>query len=203
MPTIRLATEDDAESLLAIYSPFCSADSHVSFEFEAPSVEELRRRIAETLKRYPWLVADDSGTILGYAYAGMHSARAAYQWSVNVSVYVAEGRRGSGIGRALYTSLFAMLRLQGYVQACAGATLPNPASVGLHEAMGFEPVGVYRQVGFKAGAWHDTIWMQRPLAERPGRPAPSLSLAEARKLPGWDPAMAAGLACLQPSGDSA
>jgi phosphinothricin acetyltransferase len=197
MPTIRLADEDDAAQVRAIYAPFCSDDSHVSFEFEVPTVEEIRRRIASTLERYPWLVCDDSGVILGYAYAGAHSARAAYQWSVNVSVYIAEGRRGWRIGRALYTSLFAGLRLQGYANVYAGATLPNPASVGLHEAMGFEPVGVYRQVGFKAGAWQDTTWMQRALGERPARPEPPLSLAEAQGIPGWAAAIESGLGLIR------
>ena len=192
MPTIRLATEEDAEQIRAIYAPFCAPDSHVSFEFEVPTVEEIRRRIAGTLERHPWLVRDDSGVVLGYAYAGAHSARAAYQWSVNVSVYIAEDRRGRGIGRALYTSLFACLRLQGYVNAYAGASLPNPASVGLHEAMGFEPVGVYRQVGFKAGTWHDTIWMQRALGDRPSRPDPPSGLVEAQQLPEWAAAIEAG-----------
>jgi L-amino acid N-acyltransferase YncA len=201
MPTIRLATVDDAEQVRGIYAPFCAADSHVSFEFEPPTVEEMGRRIAETLARFPWLVCDEGGVVLGYVYAGTHSARAAYQWSVNVSAYIAEGRRGRGIGRGLYTSLFAILALQGYVNAYAGATLPNPASVGLHESMGFESVGVYRQVGFKCGAWHDTMWMQRALGERPARPEPPLTLAEARGLPGWTEAIEAGLALIRPPRD--
>ncbi len=199
--SIRLAIEDDAEQVRAIYAPFCGPDSAVSFEVQPPTIEEMGRRIARTLERYPWLVLDDSGLVLGYVYAGMHSERAAYQWSVNVSAYIAEGRRGSGIGRALYTSLFAILRLQGFVNAYAGATLPNPGSVGLHSAMGFEPVGVYQQVGFKCGRWNDTMWMQRALGERPGRPEPPLSLAEAQALPGWAAAIEAGLGLIRPSRD--
>jgi hypothetical protein len=101
----------------------------------------------------------------------------------------------------LYTSLFAILTLQGYVNAYAGATLPNPGSVGLHEAMGFEPVGVYREVGFKCGAWHDVFWMQKALVERPSRPDPPLSLAEAQRLPGWSAAIDAGLGLIRPSRD--
>jgi L-amino acid N-acyltransferase YncA len=202
MPTIRLATVDDAEEVRGIYAPFCASDSHVSFEFEPPTIEEMAQRISQTLERWPWLVFDDSGAILGYVYAGLHSGRAAYQWSVNVSAYIAEGRRGSGIARGLYTSLFAILKLQGYVNAYAGATLPNPASVGLHSAMGFEPVGVYREVGFKAGKWHDTVWMQRALGERPSRPEPPLSLMEARVLPEWSAAIEAGLPLIRPSPDA-
>lgn len=202
MPTIRLATEDDADQVRAIYAPFCAPDSHVSFEYEPPTVEEMRRRLAETLGRYPWLVCDEGGVVLGYVYAGMHSARAAYQWSVNVSAYVAASRRGSGIGRGLYTSLFAILRLQGFVNAYAGATLPNPASVGLHESVGFEPVGVYREVGFKCGAWHDVLWMEKALVERPASPSTPMSLAEARALPGWSAAIETGLGLIRPSRDA-
>jgi L-amino acid N-acyltransferase YncA len=197
MPTIRLATVADSDQVRRIYAPFCEDDSPVSFEVEPPTVEEMGRRIARTLERHPWLVCDAGGEILGYVYGSVHRERAAYGWSVDVSAYIADGRRGSGIGRALYTSLFALLRLQGYVNAYAGATLPNPGSVGLHLAMGFEPVGVYREVGFKGGAWHDVAWWHRALGERPDRPEPPLSLEEARALPGWGPAIAAGVPLLR------
>jgi L-amino acid N-acyltransferase YncA len=198
MPIFRLATEADADQIRRIYAPFCQEDSPISFEYETPSLEEIKRRIARTLERLPWLVCDEGGEVLGYVYAGIHSDRAAYGWSANVSAYIAVGRRGSGLGRALYTSLFALLNLQRYVNIYAGITLPNPASVGLHEAMGFKPVGVYHKVGFKCGAWQDVGWWQRPLGDRPDRPAPTLTLAEARVLPGWRPALEAGLALLRP-----
>ena len=200
MPTIRLANEDDAGQVRRIYAPFCGEGSPVSFEVEPPTLEEMRRRIARTLERHPWLVLDEEGTVAGYVYAGPHQDRAAYRWSVNVSAYIAGGRRGSGIGRALYTSLFALLKLQGYVNAFAGATLPNPGSVGLHRAMGFEPIGVYREIGFKCGAWHDVVWWQLALVDRPDRPEPPLALAEARALPGWEAAIEAGLPLLRRGG---
>lgn len=198
MPTIRLATETDAGPAREIYAPSCAATSHVSFEFEPPSVEEMRRWIGKTLERFPWLVVEEGDEILGYAYAGPHSERAAYAWSVNVAVYVGEGRRRSGVGRALYTSLFAVLRLQGLVNAYAGVTLPNPGSVGLHQALGFEPVGTYRGVGYKAGAWRDVTWWSLALVERPGRPDPPLTLEEARRLTGWGEAIRSGLPSLLP-----
>jgi L-amino acid N-acyltransferase YncA len=116
---------------------------------------------------------------------------------VDVSVYVHERARRHGVGRALYTSLFALLRLQGFYAAHAGITLPNPASVGLHEALGFVPVGVYRSVGYKMGAWHDVGWWQLPLRERTGEPAPPLTLAEAQTRPEWPSALAAGLSDLR------
>jgi phosphinothricin acetyltransferase len=162
-PQIRLASEDDADQVRAIYAPFCADDSPVSFEVVPPSVEEMKGRIARTLDHFPWLVCEAAEEILGYVYAGPHSERAAYRWSVNTAIYIRPGRRRSGVGRALYASLFAVLRLQGYVNAYAGSTLPNPGSVGLHTAMGFEPVGVYRGVGYKAGAWHDVAWWQLAL----------------------------------------
>jgi L-amino acid N-acyltransferase YncA len=112
MPTIRLATEDDADQIRRIYAPFCLDDSHVSFEVEPPTPEEIARRIAKILQGYPWLVAEEGGEVLGYAYACPHRERAAYVWSVDVAVYIDQGRRGSGVGRALYTSMFAALPLQ-------------------------------------------------------------------------------------------
>src|SRR5690348_10479220 len=163
-PTIRLATEDDAAQILEIYAPFC-LDTTVSLETEPPSLDEMRRRMTKTLPSFPWLVCDEAGLVLGYAYASKHRERAAYVWSVDVSVYVCEGRRRGGLGRALYTSLFAILRLQGYYNALAGVTLPNPGSEGLHRAMGFQPVGVYRNIGHKRGGWHDVAWSQLALRD--------------------------------------
>ena len=164
MPTIRLATEDDADQIRRIYAPFCADDSHVSFEVEPPTSEEIAPADREDPGGYPWLVGEEAGEVLGYVYAGPHSERAAYVWSVNVAAYIDPGA-GSGVGRALYTSLFAALRLQGFVNAYAGVALPNPASVGLHRAMGFEPVGTYRGVGYKAGEWRDVAWFGRMLRE--------------------------------------
>jgi phosphinothricin acetyltransferase len=196
---IRLATGDDAGAIRDIYAPFCDGSSHVSFEVEAPSVEEIRRRIAKTLEKYPWLVAEEDGAILGYVYAGQHRERAAYRWSVDVSVYIGQVRRRSGVGRGLYRSLFEALKLQRFVTAFAGATLPNDASVGLHRAMGFEEVGVYRKVGFKAGAWHDVIWWRLPLQESPAAPGEPLTMEQAAQLDGWEDALASGRKLIRPS----
>lgn len=192
---IRLASEADAAEIAAIYAPFCR-ETPVSFETEAPTVDEMQRRIAKRLKSYPWLVCEDDGNVLGYAYASQHRERAAYRWSVDVSVYIREGHRGSGLGRALYTSLLAVLRLQGFHSALAGATLPNPRSIALHEGMGFEPVGTYRNIGFKCGKWHDVRWWQLTLRDAEGDPSEPLNLRQARELPGWAAALAAGSALL-------
>jgi phosphinothricin acetyltransferase len=188
---IRMASEADAAVIAEIYAPFC-LETPVSFETEAPTVEEMRSRIRKTLKTYPWLVCDDDGIVVGYAYAGQHRERAAYRWSVDVSVYIREGHRCSGMGRALYTSLLAVLQLQGFHSALAGATLPNPGSVALHEGMGFELVGTYQNIGFKCGKWHDVRWWQRKLAANDGDPSEPLDLRQASALHGWEAALAAG-----------
>jgi phosphinothricin acetyltransferase len=189
-PTIRLATPADAEQVHAIYFPYCHTP--ISFEMEPPSVEEMRSRLAKVLVQYPWLLCEDSGEVLGYAYATQHRERAAYRWSVDTALYVRQGRQRRGVGRALYTSLLAVLPLQGYINAYAGVTLPNPASVGLHEAMGFQPVGVYRHVGFKCGAWHDVAWFQRLLPPRSDDPPPPRRLEEIRHRAEWAEALQAG-----------
>jgi L-amino acid N-acyltransferase YncA len=194
--TIQLATLEDAEQVQAVYAPYC--DTPVSFELGPPSVEEVRGRLAKVTGQYPWLVCKDGGDLLGYAYATQHRERAAYRWSVDTSVYVRQGRQRRGLGRALYTSLLAVLPLQGFVNAYAGVTLPNPASVGLHTAMGFLPVGVYRQVGFKCGAWHDVAWFQRPLRTPPAEPPVLGRLEDLRQTAEWLEALHSGLRFLRP-----
>jgi L-amino acid N-acyltransferase YncA len=163
---IRIATPADAAAVAAIYDPIVR-DTAISFETEPPGETEMRARIEKTLAGLPWLVAEDAaGTLCGYAYASRHRERAAYQWSVDVTVYVREDRRGQGAGRALYGRLLPLLAKLGYCQAFAGIALPNDGSVGLHESMGFEAIGVYRDVGFKHGAWRDVGWWQKPLGAR-------------------------------------
>jgi phosphinothricin acetyltransferase len=189
--TIRLATPDDAQEVQAIYAPYCHTP--ISFEMDPPSVQEMRGRLAKVLGQYPWLLCEDGGEVLGYVYATQHRERAAYRWSVDTAVYVRQGRQRRGVGRALYVSLLAMLPLQGYVNAYAGVTLPNLPSVGLHEAMGFQPVGVYRQVGFKCGAWYDVAWFHRSLQPRPEEPPPPKPLEEVRHTATWMEALSRGV----------
>src|SRR5687767_1173866 len=128
--TFRLARPDDAAAILAIYAPYCEA-STVSFEVVAPTIEQMADRIEKVLARYPWLICELDGRAAGYVYASQHRERAAYRWAVDVAVYVADTCRRRGVGQALYSTLFSMLRAQGYFKALAGITLPNPASVGL------------------------------------------------------------------------
>jgi phosphinothricin acetyltransferase len=168
---IRLATTDDAARIAAIYGPFCTS-TVVSFEVEAPSPAEMAARIDTVTRQYPWLVLDEDFGVVGYAYANRHRDRAAYMWSVDTAVYLAPEARGRGVGRALYGKLFALLVAQGYYKAYAGVTLPNAASVGLHQALGFTQVGVYRGVGYKFGAWHDVAWFERALQPERIEPPP-------------------------------
>lgn len=160
---VRFATADDAPAILSIYAPFCRPDSRVSFEFEPPSEAVMRGRILETTRVYPWLVLEREGRVAGYAYASRHHERQAYTWSVNTSIYMQEAARGSGAGRRLYERLFDVLAELGYVNAFAGISLPNPASQALHRSCGFEPVALYRRVGFKGGEWIDVAWYQKVL----------------------------------------
>jgi phosphinothricin acetyltransferase len=159
----------DSAACAAIYRPFVT-DSYVSFEEEPPDREEFARRIERLSQSYPWLVAEDDGAVIGYAYASAHRERAAYRWAADVAVYVDERARRNGVGRALYSALFGLLARQGVQSVCAGVSLPNDASVGLHEALGFRPVGVYRRIGWKRGAWWDVGWWQLQLADGDGPP---------------------------------
>jgi phosphinothricin acetyltransferase len=174
---IRLATAADAAAVRAIYAPIIE-ETVISFELTVPPVAEIAARITDRQPAHPWLVAcaPSSGEVLGYAYAGRFSGRAAYDWSVETSVYVASSSRGEGVGRWLYGALLELLTVQGYRQAMAGIALPNAASVALHERFGFEPVGVYRAAGWKFDAWHDVGWWQRSLAPALDLPAPIVPL---------------------------
>lgn len=193
---IRLATERDAEAIQRIYAPFV-LHTAVSFEMEPPGVDEMRSRILKILARLPWLVCELKGNVIGYAYASFHRERAAYGWSVDVTVYIHEEFRRHGVGKALYASLFQVLRLQGFYNAYAGVTLPNPGSTGLHEAMGFTPVGVYRSVGYKLGRWHDVGWWQLALRDHSTAPAALADIASVAAGAEWEAAIGSGLAALR------
>lgn len=159
---IRFATENDVEKILAIYAPFIK-DSAVSFETEVPSLESFRARFNEICETYPWLICEVDNAIAGYAYASSHRSRCAYGWSADVTVYVDPKFHRKNVGRTLYLRLFEILRQQGFYNAFAGITLPNPGSTGLHEALGFTKVGVYKKVGYKQSTWHDVVWYQLEL----------------------------------------
>jgi L-amino acid N-acyltransferase YncA len=167
---IRLANREDASQVAAIYRPFCEENS-VSFETDAPDAVEMAARIERANRRYAWLVDEVDGAVAGYAYASPHRERAAYRWVVEVTVYIHERFRGRGVGRGLYTELFARLRGQGLFKAYAGILVPNPASQAFHESMGFTLVGIYRKIGYKLGAWRDVAWWQLELLPEVDSPA--------------------------------
>lgn len=179
-PNIRVATAGDAAAIADIYAPVVT-DTHVSFETTPPTPETMEDRISDTLSQFPWLVCEMDGAIRGYAYARPHNERPAYQWGVDVSVYVADGWRRNGLARGLYRSLFSILRRQGFYTAYAVIALPNPASVAFHEALGFERVGLYESAGFKRGAWHDVGHWERQLEDHETPPSPPTPFAEFRR----------------------
>jgi L-amino acid N-acyltransferase YncA len=169
MVQVRDASAADAEACAAIYAPYVT-DSAITFEIDPPGRAEMAARIAQAQSTHAWLVVEDEDRVIGYAYGGPMKPRAAYRWSCEVSVYLEPGRRRTGAGRALYEALFARLTARGYRTAVAGMTLPNPASEGLHKSLGFEPIGTYRNIGWKLDTWHDVAWVQRPLAILPDPP---------------------------------
>lgn len=172
---VRLATAADAAAIAAIYRPYVT-DTVVSFETEPPDETVMRGRIEAGDDLYPWLVAcGEGGGVLGYASAGAFRTRPAYRFTVETSIYLARAAVGHGLGRRLYQALIDTLVAQGFAQAIGAITLPNPASVALHERLGFTPVGTYRDVGWKFGSWHSVGLWQRslaPLDDGPRDPRP-------------------------------
>ena len=166
---VRDATAEDAAACAAIYAPYVT-DTAITFEYDPPTAAEMVRRIAAAQRAHAWLVLEEEGRAVGYAYAGPFKERAAYQWSAEVSVYVEAGRRRSGSGRLLYEALFARLADRGFRTLVAVMTLPNDASEGLHRALGFEAVGTLRRVGWKHGRWRDVAWAQRRIGRDDGPP---------------------------------
>ena len=169
---VRLATEDDAAACAAIYAPYVT-DTAITFELVPPTADDFAARIATANERHAWLVLEDGGRVVGYAYGGTYLPRPAYRWACEVSIYLEMGRRRTGAGRRLYEALLARLAERGYLTFIAGMTLPNPASEGLHRALGFERVGVYRRIGYKFGRWHDVAWTQLILPAPDDPPEPT------------------------------
>lgn len=173
--TFRLATTSDVEGIRAIYGPVVE-NTVTSFEMEVPSLSDMENRVTSTLTTYPWIVACINNTVAGYAYGCQLRSRAAYSWSAETSVYIHPDHIGQGLGKQLYTKLFALLEAQGFKNAFAGSSLPNPGSVHLHTKMGFKEIGVYENIGYKNGVWVDVIWWQRPIGEKSANNAPPIPL---------------------------
>jgi L-amino acid N-acyltransferase YncA len=171
---IRPATAADAVACAEIYAPYVNGTS-ITFEIEPPTAGQFAKRIADCQATHEWLVATRNGAVIGYAYGHRFAERAAYNWSCETSIYLAQAVHRQGVGRALYEQLLGNLEAQGYRRAFAGITLPNDSSIGLHHAFGFQPAGCYRRVGWKDGAWHDVAWMQRDLQLAEIDPPPRIS----------------------------
>lgn len=182
--TIRLAKPADAAAIAALYAPYVQ-ETAITFEAEPPSAETFRQRMAAVLEHAPWLVAEDGALLLGYAYATRFRDRAAYRWTMEVAIYVAQDNRKEGLGKALYARLFEALGVQGYRTLIAGVTLPNPASIALHEGFGFEAIGTFPRVGYKFGAWHDVGFWSKALLPAIPEPKEPLSLARALEQEGF------------------
>lgn len=162
---IRLAKPSDARSLLDIYAPYVE-NTAITFEYEVPTVEDFTTRIEKTLEKYPYLVAEEDGVVLGYAYASTYYARAAYDWAVELSVYVSLDSRGQGVGTKLYDALEYLLDQMGYVHFLACISLPNEASLTLHRKRGYQKVAHFPKIGYKFERWHDIVWLQKSLEKQ-------------------------------------
>lgn len=181
---IRMAHPNDCRQMLDIYGPVIK-HTVTSFEYEVPSISQFRERVLGTMKTFPWLVSTWDDVITGYAYAGPHRSREAYRWSAELSVYVHPEYYRRGIAKALYHALMSILRLQGYYTALAGISLPNDTSVRFHEALGFTPVGVYHNVGYKFGKWHTTGWWECSLQPYQQKVVGPLALMNVCQLPDY------------------
>lgn len=160
MITLRIATPGDGKALAAIYEYYV-ANTTITFEYDVPSAEEFSHRIEHKLEKYPYLVAEEDGKPIGYAYAAEFRERAAYGWDAELSVYVAHGKHRAGVGRRLYSALTQILRAQNFINLYAWITNPNPTSIAFHEKEGFELICNIPTVGYKYGAWHDVVWYQK------------------------------------------
>ncbi len=175
--SIRLITENDANEVLEIYSPYV-LNTIISFEYDVPTLEEYIQRVKTNTSDYPWLVCLADNKIIGFAYASKHRYRTAYQWSPESTIYLSHEFHCKGIARILYETLFSLLRLQGHFNVYAGVGLPNEKSVSFHQALGFEEIGIFKKVGYKHGNWHDTQWFQLHLMEHILNPPPPNKLNE-------------------------
>lgn len=174
---ICLVQDSDASSIADIYRPYVEQTS-ISFEYEAPTPDEMLHRIRTITTDYPWLVCLEGNTIVGYAYASTHRHRTAYQWSVESAIYLSQTFHNKGLAPILYKTLFSLLKLQGLFTVLAGITIPNDKSVNFHKKMGFTHLGTYKNIGFKFGKWHDTQWFELPLNDYTLTPTPPKKFQE-------------------------
>lgn len=177
MIKLRVARGEDAEGILAIFAPYVG-EANVTFDYEVDEAEIFCRQIEELLDEYPWLVAEDDGKVIGYAYAKQHRERTAYQWCAESTVFFHQDYQGQGIAKELYEALLQVLTKQNYINLYAGIAQPNEGSTMFHVKMGFTPVGVYKKVGFKNDQWYDVLWVHRILVKHPTPPQPVVKFSD-------------------------
>lgn len=159
---IRMIEEKDIQTVLDIYKPYIETTA-ITFETEVPTYEEFVQRVNHKLEQFPWLVYEEEGKILGYAYASLMRERAAYSWDAELSVYLQEGNHGLGIGSKLYLVLEAILKEMNFVNLYGCITYPNEKSVRLHQKLGYKEIGIFHNSGYKLGSWHDVLWMEKQI----------------------------------------
>jgi len=178
--TIRMAAEDDAEGILAIYAPYVT-DTAITFEYDIPTIEDFAERIKRTLMKYPYLVAILDKKIVGYAYASIFKDRAAYDWAVEMTVYVRQDCKAKGIGKNLYIALEEMLEKQNIINLNACIAYPNPVSIGFHQDMGYKTVGHFTKCGYKFETWYDMVWMEKLIGKHPVPPNKVIPITQLKK----------------------
>ena len=174
---IRPATVQDVPQILDIYRPYIETTA-ISFEYTVPTLKEFTDRFLSITAQFPWLVWEEKGKLLGYAYGSLPFERAAYQWSAEASIYLCPEARGKGIGRKLYAALEDILRKQGYRKVYAIITTANEASVAFHKAVGYRHTATVPNCGYKFGAWYGTVWMEKDLNTWPTPPQPPIPVTE-------------------------
>jgi phosphinothricin acetyltransferase len=180
---IRMATTADAQALLDIYAPYVT-ETAITFEYEVPAIADFRARIKQTLSKYPYLVAVLDDRIVGYAYAAAFKGRAAYDWAVEVTVYVSRDYQAQGIGKKLYTRLEEILTKQHIINLNACIAYPNPGSIGFHTQMGYKTVGHFTKCGYKFATWYDMVWMEKMIGEHPVPPAAVIPVLQLKEFDG-------------------
>lgn len=184
---IRTATLEDAKDLLEIYAPYVK-NTAITFEYEVPSEEEFKKRIEYILEKYPYLVAENKGEIVGYAYASSFHSRAAYQWGAETSIYVKENQRNLGVGKSLYQELERILKLQNILNLNACIAYPETEdehltknSVQFHQHLGYELVGEFHKCGYKFNRWYNMVWMEKHIGDHLENPMPIIPFCEIKK----------------------
>jgi phosphinothricin acetyltransferase len=176
-PTIRLIRDSDYAGVLAVYTPYV-LDTVITFEYEVPTLDEFTKRLSTIAKYYPVLVCEVDGDIVAYCYGSIHRVKTAYQWSVESTIYIAEAYHHKGLAAIMYTCLFDILRLQGFINVYAGISVPDGKSDKFHPKFGFKYLGVFPKIGYKHGSWHDLKWYEYILSERIDNPPAPIPISE-------------------------